>query len=78
MHIFLIAPCTNGDIRLAGSTNPLIGRVEVCVNQTWGTVCDELWDNNDATVVCRHLGFSPTGMSYYVILASTTKYRSYC
>uniref|UniRef100_A0A1X7VN53 Deleted in malignant brain tumors 1 protein n=1 Tax=Amphimedon queenslandica TaxID=400682 RepID=A0A1X7VN53_AMPQE len=53
--------CTNGDIRLIGSSNPLVGRVEVCFDTTWGTICDNNWDNNDATVVCRQLGFSDQG-----------------
>lgn len=44
-----------------GGANFLEGRVEVCINGTWGTVCDDLWGAEEASVACGQLGFSPAG-----------------
>ena len=52
------ANCEDFDIRLVnGSTvDPLEGRVEVCINNAWGTVCDTGFSASDGEVICRQLG----------------------
>ena len=58
--------CINGKVRLrGGNTNYRIGQVEVCVNGTWSTICNENWDNNDAVVICNQLGFSSYGTQMF-------------
>ncbi|XP_007106758.2 soluble calcium-activated nucleotidase 1 isoform X1 [Physeter macrocephalus] len=47
----------DGDMRLADGDAANEGRVEIYYSGQWGTVCDNLWDLTDASVVCRALGF---------------------
>ena len=55
-----IVTCTQGAIRLQGG-NATQGRLEICIRNIWGTVCDDSFTPPDAQVVCRQLGFSTTG-----------------
>ena len=74
MHIYttLFADaCVNGTIRLSDSSFVNQGRVEICVNGTWGKICPDHWDDKDATVVCHQLGYLGGGMS----ISPTAKYE---
>ena len=79
VNIFIyVAPCTTGQLRLAGGNTANEGRVEICMNNVWGTVCDDFWGNADATVVCRQLGYSSQGQQQatMIILVLYTLYAN--
>ena len=46
---------------MQGGEGVTSGRVEICQDLVWGLICMSFWDDNDATVVCRQLGFSDQG-----------------
>ena len=74
-----IAPCTNGQLQLAGGNIVNEGRVEICINNVWGTVCGDSWGRAAATVVCRQLGYPTQGWSKFMrsTMYSLTRYVDY-
>ena len=59
-------PCSpEGEVRLAGGIVPYRGRVEICKRGQWFTICGYYWDNSDAAVVCRQLGYPTQGTSIF-------------
>ena len=53
--------CLDGGIRLVNGSNPLEGRLEICFNRAWGTVCNTKFSNEDANATCNQLGFPFNG-----------------
>lgn len=59
--------CSHGDLRLEGGRSDSEngtkeGRLEICLNNAWGTVCSSAFGNNDAMVACNQLtGFRREG-----------------
>ena len=61
----LYVGCTGSDrnVRLQDGSSCLSGRLEVCVNGQWQTVCSQFFTDTDAMVVCRELGLSERGIA---------------
>lgn len=53
----------DGVLRLqdAANVNERHGTLEICFNATYGTICDDTWGHQDASVACANLGFSRSG-----------------
>ena len=62
----IFAVCFDGQPRLLNDTKPSLkeGRVEICINNTYGTICDDLWDEFDARIVCSQLGYNGKHVSH--------------
>ena len=57
--------CAEGEVRLMGGAFETEGRVEVCHNGIWGSICSTGFDATDAHVVCKEVGIGPSGMKRF-------------
>ena len=69
--------CIHGDIRLTGGANVTLGRVEICLYNAWGTVCNTQFGQTDAEVICKQLGYRPNGTNHLLSL-QLPPYILYC
>lgn len=71
MHLTVLV-CGDGDVRLMNGSGSSLssGRVELCLNNVYGTVCNDRWDEIDASVVCRQLNFPTSSKSLTFLLFS--------
>ena len=58
---YSVTDCKDGDTRLASGLNRFQGRVEVCYNRIWGSVCSYSWTNEDGNVVHKELRYQSVG-----------------
>ncbi len=61
IHIYTSSVFIDHVLRLVNTTTSGIasaGRLELFINNQWGTVCDDNFGPNDAMVACRQLGYA--------------------
>ena len=74
MYTFTPFPdCTNGDVSLVGGGSAREGRVEICVNGTWVTACEDSFDANGAVIICNQLGYP--GLGVFVLKCEFQSFR---
>lgn len=54
----IVIECNDGDLRLVGGSTSREGNLEICLNNSYGAICDDFWDSLDARVACFQLGFT--------------------
>ena len=62
--------CNDGNIRVIDTTDDS-GRVQICENGIYNSICSEQWTDSNAEVVCRELGLVPQGNSDCYFLLKT-------
>ena len=79
-HFISCLACPSMKVRLMNGTKVSTtvgrGRVEICYNNTFNTICDDLWDDLDARVVCNQLGFDGKGKNEHQSIIYCNVFRA--
>ena len=67
--IFILA-CEEGELRLVEGHSVTNGRVEICIEERWGTVCGDSWDIVEVEVICRQLDYLESGRNFNLFTLS--------
>ena len=69
---YIAPPCTENEVRL------MKDQVQICHNEVWGYVCSRFgWTDDDASVVCKELGFTPHGKIIIQLISATNHNHFY-
>ncbi|MCG8625906.1 MAG: scavenger receptor cysteine-rich domain-containing protein, partial [Proteobacteria bacterium] len=69
--------CSYGDIRLVNGSNKLEGRLEICINKVWGTICSQGFTADDADIVCSQIGLPFNGKNHKECSAGVQVFSRY-
>ena len=64
--IYCAGDCHNGDVRLSEGQTEWEGRLELCLNQRWGTVGSNGQTAINSQVVCNALGYDFSGIATHI------------
>ena len=66
-NVLVCIGCGHGSLRLSGSESDNLGRLDICLNNVWGTICQNGWGDVDSRVACRQLGFAAAGKTFMTL-----------
>ena len=64
-------------MRLENGSQPYEGRVEICFDETWGTICDRVsysYQPQAYHIICKQLGYSGAGILGHITISMLVIY----
>ena len=67
-NISIEPECNETSVRIVDGRTDDDGRIELCLDGLWGSVCIDSWDARDARVVCHQLGYDGCKITFCLIV----------